>query len=172
VLGDMEKGNGDKSLNLFGEDITPNLHQLAREYILYDNFYENADVSMDGHHWAMAGISPDSITKLWPNSYAWRQASAFDPAADAPPAGYLWNDATHAGIKVRDYGGLWVEIIPPPAPRSGRQIKSVRDKGSVTITDMNYRTFDLDVSDVDRAKEFLREWKEFEEHGDAPQLLT
>ena len=171
VLGDMEKGNGDKSLTLFGEDITPNLHQLAREYILYDNFYENADVSMDGHHWAMAAISPDSITKMWPNSYAGRQPLAFDPAADAPPAGYLWNDAAHAGVKVRDYGGLWVENVPPPAPKSGPQIKGVRDKGLETITDMNYRTFDLTVSDVDRAHEFLREWKEFDEHDNAPQLL-
>jgi DNA-binding beta-propeller fold protein YncE len=170
VLGDMEKGNGDKSLTLFGENVTPNLHQLAREYMLYDNFYENADVSMDGHNWAMAAIAPDSINKLWPNSYAGRHAPALDAAGDAPPSGFLWNNAVHAGIKVRDYGGLWVENIPPPAAKSGRQIKSVRDKGLETITDMDYRSFDLDVSDVDRAREFLREWKGFDERGDAPQL--
>jgi DNA-binding beta-propeller fold protein YncE len=171
VLGDMEKGNGDKSLNLFGEEVTPNLHQLAREYMLYDNFYENADVSMDGHHWAMAAISPDSITKLWESSYAGRSAIGFDPAKDAPPAGYIWNNAAKAGVKVRDYGGLWVANLPPPAAKSGPQIKTVLDKGLATITDMNYRTFDLDLSDVDRAHEFLREWKQFDERGDTPQLL-
>jgi hypothetical protein len=61
VLGDLDKGNGDKSLNLFGEEITPNLHRLAREFILYDNFYENADVSADGHNWASAAIAPEDV---------------------------------------------------------------------------------------------------------------
>jgi hypothetical protein len=123
---------------------------------------------LEGHRGSMGvPLIPYTFLAFVPG----RQALAFDPAADAPPAGYLWNDAAHAGIKVRDYGGLWVENLPPPAARSGRQIKSVRDKGLETITDMNYRTFDLDVSDVDRAKEFLREWKDFDERGDAPQLL-
>jgi hypothetical protein len=35
---------------------------------------------------------------------------------------------------------------------------------------MNYRGFDLNYPDVERAKEFLREWKEFDEKGSAPQL--
>jgi len=38
VLGDLEKGNGDKSLTLFGEQVMPNHHQLARDFIVYDNF--------------------------------------------------------------------------------------------------------------------------------------
>ena len=39
VLGDMQEGNGDTSLVLFGERITPNQHKLAREFVLLDNFY-------------------------------------------------------------------------------------------------------------------------------------
>jgi hypothetical protein len=35
---------------------------------------------------------------------------------------------------------------------------------------MKYRGFDLDYPDVDRMHEFLREWKGFEDKGDAPQL--
>ena len=73
VLGDMPKGNGDKSLTIFGEDVTPNLHKLASEYVLYDNFYENADVSAEGHNWAAAAIAPDYTVKMWPNSYAGRR---------------------------------------------------------------------------------------------------
>ena len=50
VLGDVHEGNGDPSLVLFGENVTPNLHKLAREFVLLDNFYVNADVSADGHN--------------------------------------------------------------------------------------------------------------------------
>jgi phospholipase C len=47
VLGDMPEGNGDPALVLFGEKITPNHHKLARDFVLLDNFYVNADVRMD-----------------------------------------------------------------------------------------------------------------------------
>ena len=47
---------------------------------------------------------------------------------------------------------------------------SLRDPSLKPVTDMSYRSFDLDYPDVDRAKEFLREWDEFEARGQAPQL--
>jgi DNA-binding beta-propeller fold protein YncE len=170
VLGDMPGANGDKTLTLFGENITPNLHQLAREYILYDNFYENADVSLDGHNWAMTGISPDSITKMWPNSYSGRSPIAVSVTKDAPPGGYIWNDAAKSGVTVRNYGGLWVQNAPRPSTGDGRQIKSISEKGLNTVTDLNYRSFDLDYADSDRAHEFLKEWNQFAAQGDAPAL--
>ena len=48
----------------------------------------------------------------------------------------------------------------------------MRDPALRPYTDMNFRGFDLDYPDVDRAKEFLREWKQFDEKGDAPQLFN
>jgi DNA-binding beta-propeller fold protein YncE len=170
VLGDMPKGNGDAELTLFGEKITPNLHRLAQEYILYDNFYENADVSLDGHNWAMTAISPDSITKMWPNSYSGRSQIAVSVIKDAPPAGYIWNSAAKSGVKVRNYGGLWVQNGPRPVAGESRQIKSISEKGLNAITDLNYRSFDLDFPDSDRAKEFLKEWNKYAKDDDAPGL--
>ena len=73
VLGDMKEGNGDPSLVLFGENVTPNLHKLAREFVLLDNFYVNSDVSADGHNWSTAAIAPDYVQKMWPNKYANRR---------------------------------------------------------------------------------------------------
>jgi phospholipase C len=70
VLGDMKEGNGDPSLVLFGEKITPNHHKLAREFVLLDNFYVNADVSADGYYWTAAAIAPDTNQKTWPMGYA------------------------------------------------------------------------------------------------------
>ena len=63
VLGDMPEGNGDTSLCLFGEKITPNEHALAREFVLLDNFYVNAEVSADGHNWSMGGYADDYLEK-------------------------------------------------------------------------------------------------------------
>ncbi len=173
VLGDLEKGNGDKSLNLFSEKITPNLHQLAREFVLYDNFYENADVSADGHNWAAAAIAPDYTVKLWPNSYA-RRRKTYDyeggEPANTPPTGYIWSNAMQAGISLRNYGE-WAKNRPLHEVTDGRQIARLTDPALAPYTDMKYRTFDLDYADIDRAKEFIREWKDFDAKGEAPQLL-
>ena len=172
VLGDISQGNGDNSLVLFGENITPNLHQLARDYILYDNFYENADVSADGHNWASAAIAPDYTTKLWPNEYGHR-SKLYDfeggEPANTPPAGYIWDNALQAGITIRDYG-QWCTNIPLKEVTGPKQIGAVKDPALIPYVDMNYRNFDLEYADVDRAKEFIREWKEFDAAGKTPQM--
>jgi DNA-binding beta-propeller fold protein YncE len=172
VLGDVPKGNGDKSLVLFGENVTPNLHQLAHDYILYDNFYENADVSADGHNWASAAIAPDYTMKIWPNEYGHRSKlynfEGGEPA-NTPPAGYIWDNALQAGVAVRDYG-QWCTNIPLKEVTSLRQIASVKDSALAPHVDMNYRNFDLEYADVDRSKEFIREWKESDAAGTVAQM--
>lgn len=172
VLGDLNVGNGDKSLNLFGEQVTPNLHQLAREFITYDNFYENSDVSADGHNWAAAAIAPDYTVKTWPNEYAGRRRN-YDfeggEPANTPPAGYVWDNALQAGLTVRDYGDWTTNLKSTAGPR---QIDKIQDAVVAPFVDVNYRGFDLDYPDVDRAREFIREWKEFDAKGTAPNLLV
>jgi phospholipase C len=69
MLGDMKEGNGDPSLCLFGEAITPNHHALAREFVLLDNFYVESEVSADGHEWTMGAYATDFVEKTWPLSY-------------------------------------------------------------------------------------------------------
>jgi DNA-binding beta-propeller fold protein YncE len=172
VLGDIEKGNGDKTLNLFGQEITPNLHQLARDYILYDNFYENSDVSADGHNWASAAIAPDYTVKMWPSEYGHRSKVydfEGDEPANTPPAGYIWDNALQAGLTIRDYG-QWTTNFPMKQVVDGKQIKAVKDPALRPYVDMNYRGFDLDYSDIDRAKEFIREWKDFDDKGTVPNM--
>ena len=47
ILGDLPAGDGDPALCLFGEEVTPNAHALAKEFVLFDNFYVDAEVSHD-----------------------------------------------------------------------------------------------------------------------------
>lgn len=172
VLGDLGKGNGDPSLVLFDEKSAPNHRKLAREFVLFDNFYVNADVSADGHNWSTSAIAPDYVQKMWPNSYGARRRhydyEGGEPAA-YPPAGYLWTNAAAAGVPMRNYG-WWATNRPKPAPGE-TQVLSVRDPVLAKVTNMNYRAFDLNYLDVDRAKVFLADLKEFEKTGVMPRLL-
>jgi phospholipase C len=173
VLGDLKEGNGDPSLVLFGENSTPNLHKLAREFVLLDNFYVNSDVSADGHNWSTAAIAPDYVQKMWPNKYASRRAT-YDfeeqDAASLPPAGYLWTNAAAAGVSLRNFGYM-VNNKPNAAP-GAEQISGVRDPVLAKVTNPLYRGFDLNYPDVERAKVFLTELAEYEKTGNMPRLIV
>lgn len=173
ILGDLGIGKGDPSLTLFGEDVTPNHHKLAREFVLLDNFYVNADVSADGHNWSSAAIAPAYVQRMWPNSYAARRRH-YDyeggERAALPPAGYIWSNAMLAGLSFRNYG-WWVTNITP-VPASGRQIAAVRDPSLAAQTNMDFRGFDMDYPDVERVKVFLKDLAEFERKGEMPRFMT
>jgi YVTN family beta-propeller protein len=172
VLGDMKEGNGDASLVLFGENITPNLHKLAREFVLLDNFYVNADVSGDGHNWSTAAIAPDYVQKMWPNEYAGRRKTydfeEQDPAS-LPPAGYLWSNTAAAGVSIRNFGYM-VNNKKEVAPAGTEQITGVRDPVLAKVTNHLYRGFDLAYPDIERAKVFISQLAEDEKTGSMPRL--
>ncbi|HKE38794.1 MAG TPA: beta-propeller fold lactonase family protein, partial [Casimicrobiaceae bacterium] len=66
ILGDLSNGsNGDSSLTMFGKAITPNHHNLAKNFVTLDNFMDPGDGSMDGWSWSMAGrvTSTEAITQ-------------------------------------------------------------------------------------------------------------
>ncbi len=106
VLGDVKEGDGDPSLTRFGQTATPNLHKLAREFVLLDNFYVNGDALADGYNWSVAAIASDYVQKLWPGAAARRRDrldfEESEPAA-VPPAGYLWTNARNAGVSMGNY---------------------------------------------------------------------
>jgi DNA-binding beta-propeller fold protein YncE len=172
ILGDIGKGESDPSLCLFKENVSPNHHKLAREYVLFDNFYVNGDVSGDGHNWSTSAIANDYVVKLWPNSYAGRRKhydyEGGEPAA-LPPAGYLWTSAAARNISMRNYG-YWATNMKEPAA-DGTQIEAVRDPVLAKVTNMKYRSFDLDYPDVKRAQTFLVDLAEFEKTGTMPALM-
>jgi len=107
VLGDLPIGNGDSTLCLFPELVTPNQHKLACEFVLLDNFYVNAEVSADGHNWSMAAYANDFVEKTWPTSYGDRGGSYdYEGSREVafPSEGFIWDYCNRAGINYRSYG--------------------------------------------------------------------
>jgi DNA-binding beta-propeller fold protein YncE len=153
VLGDMPEGNGDSSLVLFGEKITPNIHRLAKNYVLLDNLYCDAEVSADGHNWSTAAYATDYVEKSWPNNYGGRGAKyefeGGQPAA-TPQSGYIWDNCVRHNVSFRDYGEF-VESIPGDATKN-----IARDKILQLHYDSAYRGWDLSYSDVKR----FEAWKD------------
>ncbi len=172
VFGDLGKGNGDPALTLFTADTTPNQRKIASEFVLFDNFYVNSDVSADGHNWATAAIATDYTVKLWPNSYAGRRKH-YDyeggESGNNPPAGYIWSNALAAGVSMRNYGYFCTNR--KAAAEDGTQVETIRDPALNPVTNRKYRGFDLEYPDVERAKTFLAELAEFEKAGQMPKFL-
>jgi YVTN family beta-propeller protein len=107
VLGDIREGNGDSSLVLFGEKITPNQHKLAREFVLLDNFYCDGEVSADGHNWSMGGYATDFLEKNWPTGYSDRGGDYNGEGTRAianNKNGFIWDHCKRNGITFRTYG--------------------------------------------------------------------
>ena len=106
VLSDIPGGNGDPSLLLFGEKITPNQHKLAKEFVLLDNFYVDGEVSADGHNWSLGGYATDFLEKNWPSSYGGRggEYNAEGTRAIANNKVFIWDQCKKAGITYRTYG--------------------------------------------------------------------
>ncbi len=107
VLGDVKEGNGDPTLCLFPEKITPNQHALVRDYVLLDNFYVDAEVSADGHNWSTAAYANDFVEKTWPTSYGGRGGN-YDYEGTRkvahPKGGFIWDYCKRAGVSYRTYG--------------------------------------------------------------------
>jgi len=170
VLGDLPQGNGDPKLCLFPERVTPNLHRLARQFVLLDNFYVDAEVSADGHEWSMAAYATDFVEKMWPLDYGHNSSKKFPYPSEgvfpiaSPAGGYLWDRARQAGVSYRSYGEFVAFGASTNTPGTAR-VPALR--GHI---DEWYRGWDLGYPDVKRAARFIAELKRFEAAGDMPRL--
>ncbi len=166
VFGDLSKGNGDPGLASFGKKITPNIHKLAKQFVTFDNFYADAEISAQGHNWATAAKSNDYVEKNWMANYSGRNRGYdFEGGNDAayPNAGFLWDNAKRSDVSFRDYGefvnydsskGQWVATDPSIGSRM----------------DPEYAGWNLNISDLTREQEWEKEYKQFEQNGNLPQM--
>ena len=162
VLGDMQKGNGDTSLCIFGAKVTPNLHAVANEFVLLDNFYVDAEVSADGHNWSMAAYATDFIEKTWPTSYGGRGGN-YDSEGTRkvgdPRDGYIWDYCKRAGVTYRTYG----EFVDNGKPN----IKSLKDHFCAQAPG-----FDLSVTDIKRSEVWAHDFDSLLSVNAVPQFNT
>jgi DNA-binding beta-propeller fold protein YncE len=72
VLGDLEVGDGDPKLTIFGRAITPNQHALARQFVDLDAFFDSGESSNTGWQWTTAARTNDFTEREAPVNYAVR----------------------------------------------------------------------------------------------------
>jgi YVTN family beta-propeller protein len=184
VLGDMKQGDGDPDLCIFGREVTPNTHKLSEEYLLLDNFHASGKSSPEGHQWTDASIVTDYIEKnmrAWFRSYPHVQTDALVYS----PTGFLWDNATANGKKVKIYGEAAIPVFPKKTTWTDNY-KSYLNGEKVEFT--NKTTIDPvrkilsesypaygnhEFPDVMRADIFIKELRAFEamEGDQLPELM-
>ena len=183
VLGDMPEGRGEPSLCVFGDSVTPNQHQLAREFLLLDNYYASGKSSAEGHQWTDAGMVSDYVEKnvrAWFRSYPHVQEDALVYS----PTGFIWNNTADHGKTVRIYGEAsqphydtrlsWTDIYTNY--KAGRPFNFTNTSTISRVRPLlspNYPASDeLRITDQIRADAFIKELATFEKQpGDAfPEL--
>lgn len=162
VLGDVAGGNGDSSLCIFGDSVTPNQHKIVKEFVLLDNFYVNAEVSADGHNWSMGAYANDYLEKTWPSSYGGR-GGTYGGEGGRKIAnnrdGFIWDNAKRTGVTYRSYG----EFV---------------DDGKAKVTSLvdhfapGYTGYDLSFADTARFSQWKHDFDSLIALNALPQLST
>ena len=194
VLGDVTTGNGNADLCAFGNRVTPNQHQLVRDFVLLDNTFCCGILSADGHQWTDSAFATDYIERSFagfPRSYpSGGDGLSTKDALAYSPAGFIWNNALEHGKTVCDFGEFTTDE---------KHWKDPRHKGKIYFLDA-YQDFasgsnaiayscepdiealrpylvtntigwDLNVPDVFRAAQFIQQMKQFEAADNFPNLL-
>jgi DNA-binding beta-propeller fold protein YncE len=189
VFGDVERGEGDPELCIYGREVTPNHHKLVDEFVLLDNFYCSGVLSADGHQWTNEAYVTDYLEKsfgAFVRSYPYWGGDAMAYA----PSGFIWDNVLAHKKSLRVYG----EFV-----KASINWKDPAKKGRPTFLDC-YRDFIEDkqqidvqataaieslapylcptaigfpsiVPDVHRAAQFIRELNDFEVKGELPNFM-
>ena len=140
-------GNGDSNLVMYGESVTPNHHQLARDYVLLDNLYCNSEVSVDGHSWCDAAIATDYNQRSWILSYSKHGKLPGNDEMEVPSAGYFWDLCRRHGLSFKNYG-----------------------EGAKRVSSANRGTWSSG-RDMDRVAGWIKDLQKAEETGDLPRFM-
>ncbi|NLH42196.1 MAG: phosphoesterase, partial [Planctomycetes bacterium] len=193
ILGDIPEGNGDPSLCIFGAEITPNQHKIVREFVLLDNIYCSGILSADGHQWSDTAFATDYMEKSFagfPRSYPDGMEDSDVDALAYAPSGFIWDNAIAKGKSLRVYGEFAITETSWAEP--GRKDKPTFLDYYRDFTDQTHRIniasrpaieslrpylnmqtvgWDMDIPDVFRAAQFIKELREFERTGKFPNLV-
>jgi YVTN family beta-propeller protein len=150
VLGDHDRGAHDSSLVMYGRDVTPNTHALAREFVTLDHFFASGGNSADGHQWLTQANETDY--PMWPLYYGRSYPSEGDDPLAYSSGGFLWEAAASKGKTVSVFGEY------APAPKF--ELDSVRAR--------MWTQYRARPSDFEYQRSILQ--KRFDTHSDIPSL--
>jgi DNA-binding beta-propeller fold protein YncE len=187
IFGDVKEGNGDPNLCTFPEEVTPNHHALARQFVLLDNTYTSGTNSADGHQWTVSGVGNAYIEQNYAAHVRSYPYDGGDPLAYSPK-GFLWTAALARGRSVRVYGefvnrpkirhretgksGNWSQLWADY--REGMknyEITSGTDNAALApLLHPRYIGFPSTVPDQWRADQFIADVDRFEREGKMPDL--
>ena len=182
VFGSLGKGNGDPSLDLFGDESAPNARDLERDFVTLDNFYADAEVSAQGWNWTVAANSNSYSEQHWPANYSHRGApyptESGDPATAPnrdPSQAYIWDRLADAHISFRNYG-FYVDLDEP------NNVARPHDPLLDANTDHKFHRYDLGCPDAantftphgdcgsDRVTEWKNEFDNYVAHQSLPTV--
>jgi DNA-binding beta-propeller fold protein YncE len=180
VFGDIPGADGDPSLCIYGEDITPNHHALAKEFVLLDNYYCNGVLSADGHSWSTEGNASTYFERSfggWTRSYPFGD----DPLAISS-TGHIWDAVLDKGLTFRNYGEY--DYASPSKGEKHTAILKDFQSGAPKIK-FNHKIeierlkkyshpecpgWNMEIPDVLRASYFLKDLKTAEKTGKLPNF--
>ena len=183
ILGGIGKGNGDLTLQAYDDEVVPNTRELARQFVLLDNFYATGGWSANGHQWVTQASETDYT--IWPG-YQGRSypKNGDDPLAFAS-SGFIWDNAHQAKKTIADFGEF-VGLLPKMDIRERVKLLEEYKTGSdfkghfhtvAPIAPLNrfvvrdYPAYGLRVPDVARARIFLQHLQQWEAAGTMPNLV-
>jgi YVTN family beta-propeller protein len=182
IFGDLPQGNGDPALAMFGRTVTPNIHALAEQFVLFDNYYTAGDQSALGHQWCDEAYSNDYVHKY---GNARNDFAGTNPMAFAP-TGFLWDNAIRHRRSARIFGEFTNQTVKTPSnatwldfftawkngtPGPGL-VGNTSVKSAQPITSPIFPGYDMGIPEQVRADLFLREFRMFEQNRNLPHLIV
>lgn len=181
ILGDMGKGNADPRLVEFPKLVTPNIHALANQFVLLDNYYCNGILSCDGHQWALQGITTPYREKDFSGGHC-----AYDFGTDPlcyAGCGFIWDHLLRKGISFRNFGELdfptrvkgssWLDFYNAWKNKNDSAVFKCNYALETLnkYSDMRYPGWDMNIPDQVRADAFITALAEYEKEGSLPEFI-
>jgi DNA-binding beta-propeller fold protein YncE len=174
IFGDLKDdagamhGNGDPSRATYPESVTPNLHALARNYALADNFYaSDADADV-AKVFATAGEATlyQELVASSGTSRAPMNDRGDDPE-DYGRTGYIFNALARSAMSFRDYGGL-MRVSGYDGGKYHLDVPALAAlNGNV---DLAYASWNPRVTDAQRAGEFVADMQRYVQNDSVPSF--
>ncbi len=142
LLSDLDQGERDPELLEWGENVTPNLHALARQFANHDNFYDDSECSVQGHLWLTGSFVNEYMERIWLEDYRGNGFSEESAMPEGQPDfGNWFLHLMEYGVDFTNYG----EVVGAFDACCGDSVMNHTD------IDFPGSFFNLDVKDEEKA---------------------